>query len=456
MLSRGRPHWSEHALVARLHARLGGEPLSTLGSEFASRELHLTRIKFRMMAGASPAERQQAARELRAMAEAWPPITDSPLESAKPAAWAALWFVRCSACGWLGLVLDDKVRLHRALRRAGPAAAALAPRSFDAGDAEEMAAFRVARRQAPRLRWLVRDGLAGDGRGTSLLQPGHEPPAWRRHAIVSQLIEDPLLVEGAKSELRVYAVVESATPELRVHLYQRWFLVRLAGDGVERGASGLDSVIFTNSHRDGRMVPPQGLIAAAEARSGRPWAHTWAQIEALVGATVVAALQEAEREGARQTRHNGEADAGASAPSCEHTVVAFDVILAGDTAARGGGVAKRADARTEFGAGGADAGPLRPLRPFLIEASNSFGFAAHGSDGKKSQGKDDFSRDLLFWLVAQAEGAGVHACRPRHEQPAEGFHFRRIVPPCIGQGGGLPRKRRHHRRKHTAGHHHHR
>ena len=40
LLSRGRPHWSEHALVARLHARLGGGPHSTLGSELASRELH--------------------------------------------------------------------------------------------------------------------------------------------------------------------------------------------------------------------------------------------------------------------------------------------------------------------------------------------------------------------------------------------------------------------------------
>ena len=116
---------------------------------------------------------------------------------------SSAWIQRCSACGWLGLVLDNKVRLHRALRRAGSAALALAPRSFDVGDAAEMAAFRDARRQTPGLRWLVHNGLAGDGKGTSLLQPGREPPARRRHAIVSQLIEDPLLVEGVKSEMRV-------------------------------------------------------------------------------------------------------------------------------------------------------------------------------------------------------------------------------------------------------------
>ena len=314
-----------------------------------------------------------------------------------------------------------------------------------------MAAFRVARRQAPGLRWLVRAGLAGDGKGTSLLRPGHEPPVRRRHAIISQLIEDPLLVEGVKSELRVYGVVESATPELRVHLYQRWFLVRLAGEGAEGDASGLGEGIFTNTHKGGRMVPPQGLIAAAEARTGRPWGHTWAQIEAVVGATVVAALKEAERDGARQTQRHGEADAGASTPSCEHTVVAFDVILAGDTAARGGGVAKRADAHTELGAGGADASPLRP---FLIEASNSFGLG--GYDRHVKPLAEDFSRDLLWWLVAQAEGAAMRGCRPRHEQPAGGFHFRRIVPPCVGQGGAVPRKRRHHRPNQNAGHHRHR
>ena len=190
------------------------------------------------------------------------------------------------------------------------------------------------------------------------------------------------------------------------------------------------------------MVPPRGLIAAAEARTGRPWAHTWAQIEALVGATVVAALHQAKRDDTRQTQHSGEVAAGAAAPSCEHTVVAFDVILAGDAGEQSVGAANRVDAHTEFGAGDAEARPLRPLRPFLIEASYQFGFG--GYDRHVKVLGEGFSRDLLSWLSAQAEGAAVHECRPRHEQPPGAFHFRRIVPACVDQGGRVGRwKRRH-------------
>ena len=100
-LSGGRPHWSEHVLSARTHARLGGEPHGTLGSELASRELHAARIKFKVMAGGSRAERQQAARELQAVAEAWQPTPPASGFAATHAAarWAGTWIRYCSACG---------------------------------------------------------------------------------------------------------------------------------------------------------------------------------------------------------------------------------------------------------------------------------------------------------------------------------------------------------------------
>ena len=43
------------------------------------------------------------------------------------------------------LIMDDKVSLHRALSSAGPAAAALAPLSFDVSDPAQLAAFRDVR-----------------------------------------------------------------------------------------------------------------------------------------------------------------------------------------------------------------------------------------------------------------------------------------------------------------------
>ena len=186
-------------------------------------------------------------------------------------------------------------------------------------------------------------------------------------------------------------------------------------------------------------MPPQDLVAAVEARTGRPWAHTWTQVEALVGETVVAALRQAKREGERQTQDTNSGAGKGFVLSCEHTVVSFDMILAGASSAettsgasnamaRAGGAAGQVDADTGSG-GGADARLPRPLRPYLVEASSSsFGTAA-------TPLTDRFAQDLLSWLTARAEGAAVaeqEECRPHHAQPPGSFGFRRIVPPCSG------------------------
>ena len=271
-----------------------------------------------------------------------------------------------------------------------------------------MAAFREARRQAPGVRWLVRSGNAFGSKGTSLLGEGQEPSARRTHTIVSQLIEDPLLIDGSKAQLRVYAVVETVQPELRAHLHQRWFQVYLA-ERAHSGGSGTDARGIFHGNSGSRMVPPQDLVAAAEARAGRPWTHIWTQIEALVRTTIVAALRQAKREGERQARDTNDGAGKSFVLSCEHSIVVFDLILAGagtaETTSGARNVMARAgqvDAHTGSGAG-TDARLPRPLRPHLIEASpDSGGFYVGNHSSHTPPLTGTFSRDLLSWLAARA------------------------------------------------------
>lgn len=435
LLFDGRPHWSDTVATARLYARLRGEPPGTRALPYLhSDRLYMARICFRMMTGSSDQEREWAAQQLgdvlAALARPEFGATHSGGADGVAINAAAEWIQQASSCGWLGAVMDDKVLLHHALSRAGPAAAALEPLSFALSDPADAARFREARRRlGSNARWLIRAGTGGDGLGTTFLKPGQEPPQ-KRHVIASQLLENPLLVDGRKSEFRLFVLVESATPELRVHLYEPFFHVKLAGERQAPGA-GASSVFVKavpGQSYNGVRVVPEVMIAAAEARTGRPWAHTWAQIEALVGTAIAAALQEAKREEASAQSKEAAAADGV-AVSCEFAAVMLDVMLAAP-------LADKASARRDRHVADARSG----LRPYLIEMSTGFGFG-HTTAPDVLVLAAEFARDLLRWLEAHASGAEDSSRRACAAQPgasdagpAPAFGFRSLFPatppPC--------------------------
>jgi hypothetical protein len=406
LLSRGRPH----------HARAPGRAAEVLRALSLSERLRYARVLFLMMPGASRADRRAAARALRAAEDG---IRAAPEPFAAWMGFASQWIQTACACGPLGAVLRDKVLLHRAMQRAGRGA--LAPETYDLTDADDLARFDVARRadarradagSAPAL-WLLRLAGSGDGRGTRVL--GAREPVPRdglTRALVSRYVADPLLVDGRKTEIRAYALVESAWPDLRVHVYRRWYYVRRSALRHARVASGpaegedaspdLEGRIFNNVNRNKRVlaarrpgdpppelvevIDPARIVAAAEARSGRPWAETreaieeavadvvdaaWRAARAMAGERAAPAGERAERAISRSAPPAGEGggDRGgrpAAELSCANALVAVDVLLDGPT-----------------------------LAPVVLEASTSHGNPMWGTTA--------LPEDLLAWLTRRAE-----------------------------------------------------
>ena len=142
---------------------------------------------------------------------------------------------------------------------AGPAVAGLLPLSFDMTNATEVRAFHRRKQQEPESRWLLRRAHSGDGKGTVIWDEAERRGdlAWllkSPNMIASRYIADPLLLDGRKTELRVYVMVESTRPELRAHVYQKWFLAKVAAESHQHCAansSASSSSTLANGLSDG-------------------------------------------------------------------------------------------------------------------------------------------------------------------------------------------------------------
>ena len=82
---------------------------------------------------------------------------------------------------------------------------------------QQSAAFQTAY-EARHCSWIVKPCASSQGRGISLLDP-HSASLPTESCVISRYIEDPLLVNGLKFDLRLYVLVSCICP-LRVYLYE--------------------------------------------------------------------------------------------------------------------------------------------------------------------------------------------------------------------------------------------
>ena len=104
------------------------------------------------------------------------------------------WTRVATGCAFMEAILENKGNTHQALVAGGAAARALEPLSYHMRDVAQVTAFRAERSRAAAS-WLVRMVSSDRGEGTSLLRDGQKAPAYK-DAIVSKLIDSPLLVNG--------------------------------------------------------------------------------------------------------------------------------------------------------------------------------------------------------------------------------------------------------------------
>lgn len=91
---------------------------------------------------------------------------------------------------------------------------------------QQLPAFQLAY-EARHCPWILKPCASSQGRGISLLDPQNAPLP-TDSCVVSRYIDDPLLVNGLKFDLRLYVLVSSMCP-LRVYLYEEG-LTRFASE----------------------------------------------------------------------------------------------------------------------------------------------------------------------------------------------------------------------------------
>ena len=70
----------------------------------------------------------------------------------------------------------------------------------------------------PSKKWIVKPASSSQGKGIFLTQDVNEIPP-KEQMVASEYIEQPLLIDGYKFDLRVYVAITSINP-LRIYMYE--------------------------------------------------------------------------------------------------------------------------------------------------------------------------------------------------------------------------------------------
>eukprot|EP00941_MAST-03F_sp_MAST-3F-sp1_P001494 g1494.t1 len=368
LLARGRPRHdgdtekASRELFLKLHGptfhQAEKSPVAE-NDEYTKNDLfRISRLKFNMMLGSSSGEKSLAIWDLtRIMSE----VNKSERQSA--AMDFAEDFFRTSTCGTLGVTLSDKVKLHRAIVHGGTEALLHQPLSFDMTNKTEVEMFNVVKSEShDSSRWIVQPGIAYNNKGTYLLKNQMKAPSGI-HAIVSRYVEDPVVILGGhKTEIRVFALVKTTDPVVSVHIYNKWFHIKVAK--VKHNDSNSNFMEAMNASVDvihGLSNIKERFIEAVEKRSDVAWSETWKDIENLIFNVVSTGVAATERE----------------ETSCEFSMFAFDIVL-----------------------GNKEKSSSRQIQPYVVDVLTRGAFNFQRLD---AQNATIFGIDLLRWLHAHAQ-----------------------------------------------------
>ena len=210
----------------------------------------------------------------------------------------------------LATALRDAARAWPALNERGGALRPLHPETFALPDDYDALAAALASGPPQGGFWMLKPARMADGHGVrrvdgaelrGLVAGGSLVAARRlgRGAIAQRCVEDPLLWEGKKFDLRLYVLVASAKP-LRLFLYRDGYvrqapLKYTAAPSGDRQRERRVHITNRSQHnkKTGRCARTladlrEGLFGSADAE-GR-WARLWHRIEELLARAFVAAL----------------------------------------------------------------------------------------------------------------------------------------------------------------------
>ena len=89
----------------------------------------------------------------------------------------------------------------------------------------EMTQLQDDMKKNPRRQWIIKPASSSQGKGIFLTQDANDIPP-KEQMVASVYVDNPLLIEGFKFDLRVYVAITSINP-LRVNMYEEG-LVRFA------------------------------------------------------------------------------------------------------------------------------------------------------------------------------------------------------------------------------------
>ena len=324
------------------------------------------------------------------------------------AAFAAL-ALKHFVCAPLDGVLNDKARCARALRAAASVRGVAA---FDV-HAEtylmpgEAGAFLAAAAAAgPGARWLQKPAWGANGWGVGFVA---DAPAAARSLgagwIVQRYLEDPLLLDGHKFDLRVFVTVASARP-LRAYVHRHgWANIADAPYAAGAHTSHVTNAAFleglphdARACRKWSTARVMRAVAAAAAARGMDGAaaaaSVWAGVKDVVARTVIAGLYDTG--GACADGFDG-CNATAAAGVCAHKTFGFDVLV------------QQSPNNASGGAGHA----APPLRVWLIEVNRGPGFDFEGRlfCDEPPMAYDAFAASLATVMAMSTAGAGGAAGR---------------------------------------------
>ncbi|CEP01700.1 hypothetical protein PBRA_008642 [Plasmodiophora brassicae] len=142
---------------------------------------------------------------------------------------------------------DLLCRSMRAVEQRAPDDAALVPESFVLPDDKEalFQAFVRSGQEGDGL-WIVKPFDSRQGRGVFVTNRWRQIPT-QSHVVVSRYVSSPLLLDGRKCDLRIYAAITSMDP-LRVYVHDQG-IVRIATEPYTTSAASLTNrfIHLTNS-----------------------------------------------------------------------------------------------------------------------------------------------------------------------------------------------------------------
>jgi len=82
----------------------------------------------------------------------------------------------------------------------------------------EMGTLQEAMVNNPGLSWIVKPASSSQGKGIFITRDVYKIPP-KQQMVVSQYVDNPLLVDGFKFDLRIYVALTSINP-LRIYIYE--------------------------------------------------------------------------------------------------------------------------------------------------------------------------------------------------------------------------------------------